>query len=198
MNKVLFLGYDEKQNSLIASLRRNKKLIIDHKNEIISLNQVKKYDLVVCYGYRFKITKDIVENYKEIFNLHISYLPYNRGAHPNFWSFIENTPSGISIHKIDNGLDNGNIIFQKLIDFDLIRNKKTLTFANTYKKLIIEIEKLFLKNFNKILNKNYKEQKQRDTGTFHKIKDLPPNLKSWDQNIYDTISKYNNLKIKNI
>ena len=198
MNKVLFLGYEEKQNSLISGLRKNKKLIIDHKNEIISLDQVKKYDLVVCYGYRFKITKDIVENYKEIFNLHISYLPFNRGAHPNFWSFIKNTPSGISIHKVDNGFDTGNIIFQKLIDFDLKNNKKTLTFNNTYKKLISEIEKLFLKNFEKLLNKDYKEQKQLDNGSFHKVKDLPINLKSWDQNIYDTIKEYNNLKKKNI
>ena len=23
-------------------------------------------------------------------NLHISYLPYNRGAHPNFWSWVKN------------------------------------------------------------------------------------------------------------
>ena len=198
MNKVLFLGYNEKQNSLINSLKKNKNLIIDHKNEIIYLDEVKKYDLVVCYGYRFKITKDIVKHYKEIFNLHISYLPFNRGAHPNFWSFIENTPSGVSIHKIDNGFDTGNIIFQKLINFDLIKNKKNLTFTNTYKKLIIEIEELFLKNFDKLLNRDYNEQKQLNGGSFHKIKDLPTNLKSWDQNIYDTIKDCNKLKIKKI
>jgi methionyl-tRNA formyltransferase len=198
MNKVLFLGYDEKKNRLIPTLRKNRKLIVDHKNEIVSLNQVEKYDLVVCYGYRIKINREIVEKYKKIFNLHISYLPYNRGSHPNFWSFIENTPSGVSIHKIDNGIDTGNIIFQKLIDFNLIKNKKTLTFANTYNKLIFEVEELFLQNFNKILNDEYKEQKQHNIGRFHRLKDLPPNLKSWDQNIYDTICQYNNLKIKNI
>ena len=42
MNKVLFLGYDEKQNSLINILKKNKNLIIDHKNEIIYLDEVKK------------------------------------------------------------------------------------------------------------------------------------------------------------
>lgn len=198
MNKVLFLGYDEKKNRLIPTLRKNRKLTVNHKNEIVSLNQVEKYDLVVCYGYRIKINREIVEKYKKIFNLHISYLPYNRGSHPNFWSFIENTPSGVSIHKIDNGIDTGNIIFQKLIDFDLIKNKKTLTFANTYKKLLFEVEELFLRNYNKILNDEYKEKKQQDIGRFHRLKDLPLNFKSWDQNIYDTICQYNNLKIKNI
>ena len=31
-----------------------------------------------------EINKEIINKYKEIINLHISYLPYNRGAHPNF------------------------------------------------------------------------------------------------------------------
>ena len=51
MNKVLFLGYDEKQNRIIPALRKNRKLIVDHKNEFVSLNQIELYDLVVCYGY---------------------------------------------------------------------------------------------------------------------------------------------------
>ncbi len=65
MNKILFLGYDEKQNSLINSLKKNKNLIVDHKNGIIYLDEVNKYDLVVCYGYRFKITKDNLYNNKQ-------------------------------------------------------------------------------------------------------------------------------------
>ena len=51
-----------------------------------------------------------------IVNLHKAYLPYNKGAHPNFWSFAENTPSGITIHVIDSGIDTGNIIYRKFID----------------------------------------------------------------------------------
>ena len=63
-----------------------------------------------------------------IINLHISYLPYNRGAHPNFWSFVENTPSGVSIHQVDSGIDTGKIVIQKQINFNLLKNKKKLTF----------------------------------------------------------------------
>ncbi|MCL0081308.1 hypothetical protein M1N64_03665 [Peptococcaceae bacterium] len=40
-------------------------------------------------------------------NLHISFLPWNRGADPNFWSFIENAPVGVSIHYLDEGIDTG-------------------------------------------------------------------------------------------
>ena len=41
----------------------------------------------------------------------MSFLPYNRGSHPNFWSFVENTPKGVSIHEVSNGIDDGDIIF---------------------------------------------------------------------------------------
>jgi len=124
-----------------------------------------------------------------IINLHIAYLPYNRGAHPNFWSFIENTPAGITIHKIDKGIDTGHIIFNKLIDFNIIKNKD-LTFFQTYQTLINEIEKLFKENIKQILNKDYEEHPQIGKGSYHNSKDLPPILKSWNQKIYDTIMEY--------
>ena len=75
----------------------------------------------------------------DILNLHISYLPFNKGTHPNFWSFAENTPSGVTIHKINKKIDSGNIIYQKILDFELNKNKKKLTFKDTYSVLISEI-----------------------------------------------------------
>ena len=72
------------------------------------------------------MTKKLYQNIKKIINLHISYLPYNKGAHPNFWSFADNTPSGVTIHEVNENLDSGNIIFQKKIEFDILNNKKNL------------------------------------------------------------------------
>ncbi len=43
----------------------------------------------------------------------MGYLPFNRGAHPNFWSFMEKTPSGVTMHEINSGIDKGKIIVQK-------------------------------------------------------------------------------------
>ena len=48
-------------------------------------------------------------------NLHVSYLPWNRGADPNFWSIVEGTPKGITIHKMNYALDKGDIIIQQPI-----------------------------------------------------------------------------------
>lgn len=53
-----------------------------------------------------------------VLNLHISYLPWNRGANPNFWSFVENTKKGVTIHEIDEKLDKGKILLRKELEFD--------------------------------------------------------------------------------
>ena len=40
-----------------------------------------------------------------------------QGAHPNFWSFYDNTPSGVTIHLIDAGIDTGDVLYQKKLIF---------------------------------------------------------------------------------
>eukprot|EP00392_Amoebophrya_sp_AT5.2_P019205 g19951.t1 len=64
------------------------------------------FDYCVSYGYRHIIRTPVIEGMfdrKRIINLHISYLPYNRGADPNLWSILERTPPGVTIHHIDEG-----------------------------------------------------------------------------------------------
>ena len=43
----------------------------------------------------------------------MSYLPWNRGADPNFWSILEDTPKGVTIHIMDESIDTGDILYQK-------------------------------------------------------------------------------------
>jgi len=196
MKKILFLGYNKNKTSLIEKINtNNKKWLIKQTNEKINLQTAKKFDSIICFGYRHIIDKKIINSLKKpIINLHISYLPYNRGNHPNFWSFVENTPSGITISEVNNGIDTGNIIYQKIIDFKLLENKKTLTFSKTYKTLFSEMERLFLINMTNIINHNFNSSRQVGKGTFRNEKDLPVLLKSWNQNIYKTVLKYDNIK----
>ena len=115
VKKVLFLGYGESQTQLIQTLVK-KNCLVDHTEE--KVDAISGYDFVVSYGYRHILKPGVIEGLGcPIFNLHISYLPYNRGAHPNFWSFYENTPAGVTIHLIDNGVDTGPIVKQKYVIF---------------------------------------------------------------------------------
>ena len=180
--KCLFLGYNQNQTSLINFLK-NKNFVVKNYKKIPSFKIFRQSDLIVSFGFRKIIRESFIKKLnRPIFNIHMSYLPFNRGAHPNFWSFIENTPAGVSIHKIDKGIDTGNIILRKKINFN-IKLEKFSTFKKTYNYIFIEAERLFKKNFNRIYNKKYKKILINNKGTFHYKKDLPKWMKNWNMNI---------------
>ena len=110
--KCLFLGYTKKETKLIKLLE-NKGCEVKNLSRKIKIHDTKGFHLFISFGYRHIITEKIIKKIKgPLINLHLSYLPYNRGAHPNFWSFVDNAPSGVSIVEIDKGIDTGSIIYQ--------------------------------------------------------------------------------------
>ena len=102
-----------------------------------------KFDLTLSYTYRYILTREILETLGgNVVNLHNSYLPWNRGADPNLWSIVENTPRGVTLHYMDTGLDKGAIIAQKLVGKDVGE-----TLRSSYEKLDKEAKKLFKEAF---------------------------------------------------
>lgn len=188
---ILFLGYDQIQTKIINELM-NKNCCIDHTDQPIT--KINDYDLIICYGYRHILKKELIHTIKcPIFNLHISYLPFNRGSHPNFWSFYDQTPSGVTIHLIDEGIDTGPIVYQKYVNFD----EGEITFEQTYLRLKKEIEKLFIENITNILSNLWLSMPQKGDGSVHYIKDLPKNFSGWKSNIKDEIKKLKKEKLQN-
>ena len=124
-----------------------------------------------------------------IVNIHLSYLPWNKGSHPNFWAHWDGTPSGVTIHKIDEGIDTGNIVFQKITQFEKDEN----TFALTYERLFKDAEEVFINNFQSLLEKRYIEFKQRNAGSFHKVSDLPKDFSGWHTPILEEIERLEKL-----
>lgn len=50
-------------------------------------------------------------------NTHPSLLPYNRGKHYNFWAIVEQAPFGVTLHKVEEGIDTGPIIAQSRLSY---------------------------------------------------------------------------------
>jgi methionyl-tRNA formyltransferase len=73
-----------------------------------------------------------------VLNLHPSYLPYNKGAHPNVWSIVEGTPAGVTLHFIDEGVDTGDLVARLLVPVESVDTAATL-----YRKLEIASVDLF-------------------------------------------------------
>ena len=175
--RILWLGYTRNQTTLVDELVQAQ-CEVWHTEEKIQTTV--GYDLVVSYGYRHILKKEVIESSNApIINLHISYLPWNRGAHPNFWSFYDCTPSGVTIHLIDEGVDTGAIIYQKYVNF----NKEENTYSKTYKRRISEIENLFRNNLNQIISKKFTAVPQRRKGTYHSVANLPKEFGGWESEI---------------
>ena len=190
MKKCLFLGYNSRQTSLISFLKKKGYELKNYK-KTPNVKEFLNSDLIISFGFRHIIQQNILKKIKKkIINIHLSYLPYNRGAHPNFWSFIEGTPSGISIHYIDKGIDTGNVILRKKILFN-INSSKYSTFKKTYNYLFKEAENIFIKNFVKIEKNNLKVKKISYKGSFHYKKDLPIWVNNWNMKIQDACKIYN-------
>ena len=88
MKIIHFLGYDKSQTKII-NLLEAKNCIVSHSKDKISLKNVYGSYLIISFGYRHILNKEFIKKCNcPIINLHISYLPFNRGAHPNFGLFM--------------------------------------------------------------------------------------------------------------
>ena len=150
-------------------------------------------ELIISYNYNYLISQECIDAAGErIINMHISFLPWNRGFSPNIWSFIDNTPKGVTIHMLSEGLDEGDILFQKKVEFA----PEVETFQTTYNKLNSIITQLFKDNWDKILSGEYTKlrKKQPIGGSFHCIEDLRQLRHkvcfAWDDNIADFLGRY--------
>ena len=150
---------------------------------------------IVSYNYRHLVPGEVLKQMQgRIINLHTSYLPYNRGSSPNFFSFLEDTPKGVTIHLMGEGLDTGDILCQK----EVLMDEKTESFASSYDKLLQEMKTLFCENWDAIKAGKLSPKKQEGRGTYHRMKELDDIREqmpfTWDQNIAEFKRKWNEYK----
>ncbi|MFN4280629.1 UDP-4-amino-4,6-dideoxy-N-acetyl-beta-L-altrosamine N-acetyltransferase [Thermosynechococcus sp.] len=160
--KVLFLGGNELSQELAQWLDTVEDEVVFTREPIyLDFVQEIKPDFIVSYNYKHLVPEEVVEIYfPKIVNLHISLLPYNRGYHPNVWSFLDDTPKGVTIHLIDKGVDTGDILLQKEVFID--EEKETL--KSSYLKLHQEIQLLFKENWELIKTGQITPVKQEGGG----------------------------------
>ena len=103
-----------------------------------------------------------------VVNLHPSLLPFNRGAYPNVWSIVENTPAGGTLHYIDAGIDTGDIIAQESIAVEPIDTGQTL-----YAKLEDVCFNLFIEQWPHLKSGAVARLPQSpQAGTSHRVQDV--------------------------
>jgi methionyl-tRNA formyltransferase len=128
-----------------------------------------KPDIILCifWGYILKPIFYKIAT-QGCINIHLGYLPYNRGKNPNVWAIIDETPAGVTLHYIDENIDTGAIIAQTEIRVSSVDTGKSL-----YDKLVVESVELFKRTWPKLKKGSVKSRDQiQDNGTFHYGKHL--------------------------
>lgn len=139
----------------------SKKIDIDHSD----IN----FDLGILAWWPNIIRNPLLSRPKQGFiNFHPSLLPHNRGKHYNFWALVEQAPFGVTLHRVDEGVDTGAIISQQTIPYDWTDNGETLYF-----KAQKEMVSLFRATYPK-LRKGVIEVRPQDLsmGSFHRASEL--------------------------
>lgn len=127
-------------------------------------------DFIVSYGYRHLIGPDVIAALGgRIVNLHVSLLPWNRGSDPNFWSFFDATPKGVSIHRVARGLDTGDLLAQERVEFG-----PGETLSNSYEALRVRLEALLARTWPLIRCGLQPAFVQTGAGSYHRSRDKDP------------------------
>jgi len=119
----------------------------------------KKFNIIILLSHSTFIFKnDIIKLVKKrIFNYHLGSLPEQRGGAPGSWQTLMSKKSTkMTIHKVTDKIDRGNIVLTKLININ-----KDQTLKKFYSNVRI-FEYNFFKNFFKKLNKKKIEKKQNE------------------------------------
>lgn len=126
-------------------------------------------DFVVSFGYRHIISEGWINYYRgKMINIHISLLPWNRGADPNFWSWFDRTPKGVSIHAIDPGIDTGDILTQNPIT--VLKGGPGRTLRSTYSAMVGAAAYLFADKWPKLRSLDWDPISiSTEAGSYHRV-----------------------------
>ena len=145
------------------------KVIFWDKNNIDKITKklsAKCSDILFSVNFGYIIPAHILQMFRLPINLHPGYLPYNKGAHPNVWAIIEETPAGVSIHRMTEEVDKGEILAQMEVEVQPWDTGKSL-----YEKLEKASIELVRDKFMDVVNGRV-EPKKNEGGTLHYTKEF--------------------------
>ncbi|HRD10668.1 MAG TPA: formyltransferase family protein [Mycobacterium sp.] len=100
-------------------------------------------------------------------NTHPSLLPYNRGKHYNFWALVEQAPFGVSLHRVNAGVDSGEVVAQRVIPYGWEDTGKSL-----YEKAAEAMFDLVVDTYPTLRSLDFTSWPQPPGGSFHLASEL--------------------------
>jgi len=90
-------------------------------------NRISHKDSGIIAGFNQIFRENSLKRFKEMLNFHPSLLPYYRGPVPSYWC-IKNRErfTGYTLHKVTARVDDGEILFQDVVEIDGIIDPEEL------------------------------------------------------------------------
>jgi len=152
-SKLIFKDY--------LKLNKIKTKVINSHNRLFLYLKKKNHNvLILLIHSTFIINNNIINQFKKrIFNYHIGSLPQQRGGAPGTWQTLMSKKStNMTIHRVTNKIDSGDIMLTKKINIK--KNQSLKDFYNTVQTNEYNFFRNFFRNFkkNKIGKKQNKKQ----------------------------------------
>ena len=134
---------------------------------IISLEEAYSLEDSIFLSLEYdRIVKPELFKHEKMYNIHFSLLPKYKGMYTSSWPLLNGEEeSGVTLHKIDSGIDTGDVIAQIAFDIDENETAKSL-----YLKYIDYGTKLVIENIQSIIRGDVVsfEQSYRNSSYFSK------------------------------
>jgi len=157
-----------------------------------NISDVYDFDNLLFFSLEYdRIIKPDEFRSEALFNIHFSLLPKYRGVYTSIFPILNgDNESGVTLHKIDSGIDTGEIIDQEAF------NISGMNAFELYSKYNETAFLVYVRNFNKIFNNNYSSNKQNEANsTYFSRRSLDFSLSNLQES---DLSKYDALYIDRI
>lgn len=149
-------GEDNWQRSYLKFIHSEPRVTLSSLEQMYEIN-----DLVFVSIEYDRIIKPRLFKTKWLYNIHFSLLPAYKGVYPSVWPILNGEEdAGVTLHKMDQGIDTGDIIAQKRF-----RLSPQETSYSLYNKLIDKGTRLLIKNIDKLITHRYRTHAQSATGS---------------------------------
>ena len=141
---------------------------VSSSSEHIDWIKEQDVDFVITVYWPWLLGNEYLAAIKDSVNFHPALLPVNRGWYPHVHSLIDQSPAGVTLHKISEGADEGDVWIQKEINIALNETAKDI-----YLRLQSDIVNLFVENWEKISLGQISPVKQDEsTAIYHSKNEL--------------------------
>ncbi len=168
-------GEDNWQRSFLKYIKSEQRV------ELSTMEQMYEIEDLVFMSVEFdRIIRPHLFKTKRLYNIHFSLLPAYKGVYPSVWPILNGEEyAGVTLHKMDQGIDTGDIIAQKRFKL----SPKETSFS-LYTKLIDEGTKLVVKHIDKLIAMRFKAHPQPANGsTYYSKKSIDYSNLTIDLNV---------------